>query len=239
MKKVLKVVGILLLVVFVVVAAVFIWQNDNVTAMINGSSESSGEIGSQIDSEREEFKSQIEKYTSNTVTDISAEDEKKLLAGQVSLEEIYEKYNYPVKGYENNETSGNSSIQQSDAKDSASSVDDAVGVGIGKMYALKASYVSKIGELGKSAYSRYMALSENERTSNNKKKIVTDAVNSVAGLEKDCDSEVETILSELEEQLSELGSDSTEIIKTLREAYNDEKSLKKSYYISLLREHGM
>ena len=238
MKKVLKVAGILLLVVIVAVATVFIWQKDNINAMISGSSEGSEEIGAQIDSEREEFKSQIEKYTSNTVTDISAEDEKRLLAGQISLEEIYEKYNYPVKENENNESSQNVS-QQSDEKDSVSSVDNAVGVGIGKMYALKASYVSKIGELGKSAYSRYMALPENERTSNNKKKIVTDAVNSAAGLERDCDSEVETVLSELEEQLSELGSDSTEIIKMLKKAYNDEKTLKKSYYISLIQEHGM
>jgi len=238
MKKVLKVAGILLLVIIVIVATVFVLEKNNITALINGSSASSEEIGTQIDSNRKEFKSQIEKYTSSIVTDISAEDEKKLLTGQVSLEEIYEKYNYPVNEHKDNAATQNGT-EQSGANNSTGSVDDVIGSAVGKMYALKASYVSKIGELEKSVYGQYMALPENQRTTKNKKKIVTETINLASSLEKDCDNEVKIVLSELEEQLSELGSDSTEIIKMLKKAYNDEKTLKKSYYISLIQEHGM
>ena len=57
----------------------------------------------------------------------------------------------------------------------------------------------------------------------------------VAGLEKTCDSEVDKVVTELEKKLKELKGD-LGIIQTIRNAYEEEKELKKSYYLSLYNE---
>jgi hypothetical protein len=57
----------------------------------------------------------------------------------------------------------------------------------------------------------------------------------VANLEKTCDSEVDKVVAELEKKLKELGGD-LEIIQIIKDAYDEEKELKKSYYLSLYNE---
>ena len=54
----------------------------------------------------------------------------------------------------------------------------------------------------------------------------------VASLESQCDKDVESLLSDLRTELEAQGKD-TSIIETLRKAYNEEKSLKKAYYLDV------
>lgn len=56
-----------------------------------------------------------------------------------------------------------------------------------------------------------------------------------ATLESEADSKVESLLSELKSKLVSLGAD-TSIISTMRDSYENEKRLKKSYYLSLFNE---
>jgi hypothetical protein len=53
-------------------------------------------------------------------------------------------------------------------------------------------------------------------------------------MESNCDKEVANVLSVLDAQLKALNGD-TQIITILRDAYENEKAVKKAYYISLYK----
>ena len=55
------------------------------------------------------------------------------------------------------------------------------------------------------------------------------------GLLEQCDAKVETLLSELKTELKTHNAD-TSIINKIRAAYENEKKLKKAYYIKLMDE---
>lgn len=57
----------------------------------------------------------------------------------------------------------------------------------------------------------------------------------VVDLEEKCNNEVYEVISELKTELNKLSGD-TEIINILENAYEEEKELKKSYYLSLYNE---
>ena len=58
-----------------------------------------------------------------------------------------------------------------------------------------------------------------------------DYVGQINSLEAQCDGEVEAIIAQLTKELKDINAD-TSIIKSIRKAYNSEKSLKKAYYIN-------
>ena len=56
-------------------------------------------------------------------------------------------------------------------------------------------------------------------------------ITEIYSLESSCDAEVNTLLDSLKAELTAIGAD-TSIIGTIRSAYNNEKQLKRSYYMS-------
>lgn len=235
MKKYRKVLLISLLVLAAALSSVLIWQRENISALINGMKYSPEEIAIQLDNKREELKTEVEKYTSASIRDLSAEDEEKLLKGQITLEELSEKYNLPldVMKDENTDTLDEIEIVESkDDKGSAKEIDKVISDSVSRMYALKAKYVSKLGELERTVYDEYLKLPKEKQNSSGKKELVTKNLNYVADLEHRCDNEVAEVISKLEKELKRLNGD-TEIINILNDAYKNEKELKKSYYLSL------
>ena len=51
-------------------------------------------------------------------------------------------------------------------------------------------------------------------------------------MELDCDAQVDAALDELRKTLTAQGKD-TAVVETLRQAYENEKSLKKAYYLDV------
>lgn len=103
---------------------------------------------------------------------------------------------------------------------------------VGKMYVLKSQFTGKLEEVKKWVVSEYQKLSAEEKKSMAvKTKIGKEAIARATALEKDCDAQVESILSEISTLLKETGQ-STDLVKQIREAYNEEKQLTKAYYVS-------
>lgn len=227
MKKIIKPLLIILIVLVAAAAGAAFRQRENILALINGTRYSTEDLASQLDSKREDFKTKVEKYTDMPVNDLSAEDEEKLFKGQITVEEIYEKYKLPLNVMKEDTTP-----KSEENSDSTKEADKIIGDGVSRMYALKAKYVSKLGELERTVYSEYSSLPKEQQTDAAKKEIVAKNIGIVSQMEKKCDKEVNDVLTELEEKLKELDA-STEIVKVLKDAYNSEKALKKSYYLSL------
>lgn len=246
MKKLIKILLTILIIIILASAAVVVWQYDNISAILNGLTKSSEDIASEIDKKRDELKIKVEKYTNSSINDLTAEDERKLLRGETSLDEIAEKYNLPIE-YMNDENSDKNNFsttnEDTDSKPASSEtsigdskkIEKEIGDSVSRMYALKAKYVSKLGELEREVIDQYSKLPEAKQNKEGKKKLVMANVDYVAKLEKTCDSEVDKIISSLEKTLKELGGD-LEIIQILKDAYTGEKELKKSYYFSLYND---
>lgn len=241
MKKSIKILLTIILILVLTSAAVVVWHYKNISAVLNGLTKTSEEIASEINKKRDDLKVKVEKYTNSSINDLTAQDERKLLKGEISLDEIAEKYDLPIE-YMNDEDciqkdtptkDENSSVKKSD--DSIKKIEKEIGDSVSCMYALKAKYVNKLGELEREVIDQYSKLPKSKQNKEGKKELVMANVDYVAKLEKTCDSEVDKVIFALEKNLKELGGD-LEIIQILKDAYNDEKELKKSYYMSLYNE---
>jgi len=239
LKKIIKVLLKILCVVFILLGVVVYWQYDNISSVINGMKYSSEDLASQLDSNRNDLKAKVDEYTSKHINDLSAEDEEKLLNGEITIEEISEKYDLPLDVMTDDNSQNNTetpSIEdqnaQSTSDDNKKAIDDAISTGVSRMYALKAKYVSKLGEIERSVHDEYTNLPKEKQNESSKKNIIMKSLNSVAEMEEKCDNEVAVTLSVLETELKKLNGD-TEIVDILKEAYENEKEIKKSYYLSL------
>lgn len=103
---------------------------------------------------------------------------------------------------------------------------------IAKLYVLKSQFTGELGKIEGQIKSEYVALPKEERTPAARKSIAGKYLKTVASLESQCDKDVESLLSDLRTELEAQGKD-TAIIETLRKAYNEEKSLKKAYYLDV------
>ncbi|QSX05267.1 hypothetical protein JYG23_11350 [Sedimentibacter sp. zth1] len=103
-----------------------------------------------------------------------------------------------------------------------------------QMYLVKKQFVNSLSELEEKIYKEYIELPKEDRDFEHKKSIVLKNYNYVSKLEKQCDKTVNEIVNNLEEELEEIKAD-TEIVDAIKKVYENEKALKKAYYISLLK----
>lgn len=254
MNKVKKGLLFVVALLLIVTGTLAFWQRDNLKALYDSQKYSSEELLQQIDSSKEEIKKELEeKYPELQVQDISAEDETKILKGEITLEEVAKKYNLPLEsmlGSDSSQGSVNAATNQQGSTPAESSTngsstaskpssgsassggvqtkeDKVIGDHIGRMYGLKAKYLSKLGALEGQAISEYKSSAGKA----SKKEIGYKYARIGASYEGSCDAEVESVLGSLESELSAMGAD-TSIVTKLRNSYYQEKRAKKAYYIS-------
>lgn len=249
-RAIVKTVLAVIAVMIVLIGMVAVWQYDNIKALYMSRKYSQEDIRDKMTDAKKLAEEELKKRVNIKVTDITPEDEDKIRTGEMSMEEAAEKYNLPVDvmtSQEPDATLGNKDKPNASSGESGTdknapqtpgnsdaevSVDDLVDEHVGLMYALKAKYVAALGKLEKQVRDDYAALSESERNASSKQKIASKYVDYVINLEESCDLEVEEVLKTLEDKLKECNGDS-EIVQILRDAYKQEKELKKSYYLSL------
>lgn len=249
MKKPTKILLTILLIIIASLSILIYWQQGNISAIINALKYSSEDLASRVDQSREKLKTEVEKYTSSPIKDITAEDEQKLLKGEVSIKEIAHKYELPIEYMQDSDednainkenlnvenTNEDISIIETDNKSNEEKIDTVISEGVAKMYALKAKYVNKLGELEREVLKQYSNLPKEKQNKDNKYNLVMKNIDYVAKLEERCNNEVKEVINSLEKELIKLNAN-TEIIQVLKDAYEEEKELKKSYYLSMYNE---
>ena len=103
---------------------------------------------------------------------------------------------------------------------------------IAKLYVLKSRFTGELGSLEKTITETYEALPKEEQVPASRKSIAGQYIKQVSRMELDCDAQVDAALAELRETLTAQGQD-TAVVETLRQAYENEKSLKKAYYLDV------
>ena len=99
------------------------------------------------------------------------------------------------------------------------------------MYVLKSNFESRLGALYEQAKQDYISVPNSQRSAR-KTEVVKKVYSQAVALENECDAQVEAVLKELDSILKQSGGDRS-IVSKIRQSYNDEKSLKKAYYLNL------
>ena len=212
------------------VAAVAVWQRNNIVAVVKMMSHSGDEIAQEMNTNKKKLEDDLKEKNPSIVSDFTAEQEKEIIKGTLSVDDavkdLNERYEGALKEYSLKST-GNS---ETDKK-----ADKLVSDKVIELYSLKAYYLGQLGQLEARVKSEYFALPASKRNLVGKKEIVSKNMGTAMNLLSSCDSKVSSLLGELRSQLKSLGAD-TSVIKTIESAYENEKALKKAYYLKLMGE---
>ena len=103
---------------------------------------------------------------------------------------------------------------------------------VATMYVLQATYEGKLEAIVQEAIDEYTA---GEHTSENRTRIVYSKYDALTKLEQECDQKVADIVSRMRELLKATGQ-SESLADEVQKTYEEEKSLKKAYYIREFQE---
>lgn len=247
MKRWKKVILIILLTILVLIAAFAVWQRENLKALFIYLRSSKADISVQLTENRDHTQEVLSKYGDITVRDFTPEEEAAIINGTLSIEDALAKINKENAGsssFSKTQNSQPSAPEKSDKpattpngiqKNSKPDVTESaiVNTYLGKIYGIKAKFLGKLSGVKSSAKNDFYALPSEKRTSANKKAIIADHVMRCYELENECDAQIETLLSQMKDELVKIGA-STSIIGEIRSTYQNEKSIKKAYYLSML-----
>ena len=227
----LKIFIIVIAIIVIFILGIVFWQKENIKALVDATKYSGEDIESQIEENKESVEKELEQYNVSGLRDFTPEEEEAIRKGTLTVEEAIEKIisesnnNGELKDENLPENNSNVSNIGENGEDKVSQVVSEYTV---RLYSLKATYLGKIGNLidqAKADYKGGMGASA----------LMSKYLSRANSLEKEADSKVNSLLSELEKELNSLGAD-TSIIGTMRKSYESEKTLKKSYYISLFNK---
>lgn len=244
--KVLKAVLIFVLIIVIAAAILIIWQRENIVSAYKGLTLSSEDIASEIADSKSAAEEALSQYDTPVLRDFTLEEEEMIRKGELTVEEAMTRILNEANGSsspqtetgsnEDTEVSGdtegsNSSGSVSGSDSSKVDENTLVGNAVKKMYSLKAYYIGRLGSLEAEMKSEYMALSAEQRNKSAISSILASHMGEVNALQAEADSSVAAVLSDLSAQLSSIGAD-TSIVSTLQTQYQNEKNLRKSYYVS-------
>ena len=229
----------ILLGVVLLIFGIALWQADNINAVINSFKYTQEELSEMINKNQEELNKEVqEKY--NVVDDFSAEDEAKIMSGEMTVEEAVEKKKEEAekKQKENiqNEDKNNTAKQTGTkvSPEAKKKTDAIVSERIIEFYSLKAYYLGQLGQMEAKVKADYAALPKEKRNLVGKQELVSKYMSVATSLLNQCDAKMAQLTAELEKEIKAVGGD-TSIVGTIKKTYENEKNLKKSYYISKLK----
>lgn len=241
-KKSHKALIVVLTILFVLIVGVLILyfsQKENIDAVINAYKYSQDDIQQQIIDSKSDVQDTLEKYDISNLRDFTFEEEEQIRKGQITYEEALNKI-MKESGVADKLTvaSGGNSVNQELKNSSANNINGVPDIRANnndaqsivseyavKLYGLKAYYLGQIGNLADAAKAEY-------KSTKSLTGVAQNYLGQAATLEEQADSAVDSLLTELENKLKDVNAD-TSVVNTMKDAYVNEKNLKKSYYLSL------
>ena len=230
MKKKTKVLLIFLIVMAALILGIGVWQWNNIVAVYKTVTTTQEQLEQEINKNKQKLEEELTKKYSTIVSDFSAEEEKKLIKGEITVEQAVENLN---KRYEKKKNEKALTGKFTNAN--AEKIDELIGDKVIELYSLKAYYLGQLGQMEATVKREYAAMPVEKKNLVGKKELVSKHMNVAIGLMNQCDAKVEKLVSELETELKKLGGD-TSIIKSIKDTYENEKTLKKAQYLKLLNE---
>ena len=109
---------------------------------------------------------------------------------------------------------------------------------VAKVLVLREQYTMALETMYDEARAEYHALPEDQRSKSDLMALARSYISRASDLEKECDGQMDEIVSAMEALLRENGGDMS-LVDTVVYTYANEKSLKKSWYLSELERRGL
>ena len=225
MKKTLKIIGIILLIIAILLAALVIWQRENIIAVYTAMTKNSEEISKEIEkSQKNQYERMQEEYKID-VKPIDAAQTQDLLNGKADPEKLKEEMGITVQ-LKNEGTSPPSS--QANKKEQ---INNLLNKCSAEMYACEIDLMTKLGGMKQAALDKWFAIPKEERKKNKLIQIGLSGLEECYELELSADRKIKEIMAKYKPQLKELGAD-TKVIDDMWKLYCDKKAGQKAYYLN-------
>lgn len=210
-----KVILILLVVLLLTMGGLYLWQRENIHALLKVLTTDSETIAKDLEQTREEHIKQLEEAAQVTVRvqPVTPQQSEDLLSGKVTAEEVQIEMGYDPS-----------------ASETVSGKEDIINQCIAELYAYKAEVMGYLGGIKQWAIDEWNALDKSRRTTAKKAEIANAGIGKCYEYEATVDGRVQEILARYRPKLVEIGEDPTPI-DLLWNQYCDEKEAEKSYYL--------
>lgn len=222
MKK--QIIAFCLLIVILVISYFVYSQFDNIKDLFFSFKYSTDEIETMVSQNNGKLKEQIEELVGESVRPFTEQENSQIENGEITENEVVEK----ILKEELLDKPRKTSQEGKEDKNLSQ-------VYIADLYELKSYYIGLLDSMVDSAVSEYKSLSKEQRTRSKQIDIGTEYAKKALSLEKECDSKVDSLLKKIEQQLKVEGK-STDIVTTLKTAYDSEKRMKMAHYLNMFKK---
>lgn len=205
----------LLVLLAITMAALAIWQRQNIRAVYTFMTEDSETIADDLDQKRSEHQSKIEETAPLTVVPPSTEQSNAILSGATTPESVKAELGI---------------TEQLAKLGNEATAEDLINSCVAELYACKVDIMAELARLKQAAVDQWNAMPKETRTDNARRELGLEILKKCYDLEITVDAQVEEILSRYKVKLTEIGAD-TAILGELWDYYEDEKVDEKSYYM--------
>ena len=234
----------ILVLLAVSLAGLFWWQRDNLKAIHAATQHTSAELEEKLDENQQMIQEAVKAAGEVTVGEISEEDRQAFRDGSMTQEQLVERLTNGGEG-EPREEPANTSRPESDGtpppeppKPAENTYQKELSALIARVYVLREEYTLALDTMYADAKAEYLALPAEKRTKTQLLKMARGYLSRASALEKECDGKMDEIVRAMEKLLRENGGD-LGLVDTVVYTYANEKSLKKSWYMSKMEQKGL
>ena len=234
----------ILVLLAVSLAGLFWWQRDNLKAIHAATQHTSAELEEKLEENQQMIQEAVKAAGEVTVGEITEEDRQAFRDGSMTQEELVERLTNGGEG-EPREEPASTSRPENDGtpppespKPAENTYQKELSALIARVYVLREEYTLALDTMYADAKAEYLALPAEKRTKTHLLKMARGYLSRASALEKECDGKMDEIVRAMEKLLRENDGD-LGLVDTVVYTYANEKSLKKSWYMSKLEQKGL
>ena len=234
----------ILVLLAVSLAGLFWWQRDNLKAIHAATQHTSAELEEKLEENQQMIQEAVKAAGEVTVGEITEEDRQAFRDGSMTQEQLVERLTNGGEG-EPREEPASTSRPESDGtpppespKPAENTYQKELSALIARVYVLREEYTLALDTMYADAKAEYLALPAEKRTKTHLLKMARGYLSRASALEKECDGKMDEIVRAMEKLLRENNGD-LGLVDTVVYTYANEKSLKKSWYMSKLEQKGL
>ena len=234
----------ILVLLAVSLAGLFWWQRDNLKAIHAATQHTSAELEEKLEENQQMIQEAVKAAGEVTVGEITEEDRQAFRDGSMTQEQLVERLTNGGEG-EPREEPASTSRPESDGtpppeppKPAENTYQKELSALIARVYVLREEYTLALDTMYADAKAEYLALPAEKRTKTHLLKMARGYLSRASALEKECDGNMDESVRGMEKLLRENDGD-LGLVDTVVYTYANEKSLKKSWYMSKLEQKGL
>lgn len=253
MRRWMKILCIVLALLAALLAGLYWWQRENLKAVKDAASHSSEELEEKLAENQQQIRDVVDAAPEIVVREVTEEERQALRDGTMTQEELIDRLLDPGEQSDSTVTPGmeetppgedakapaeTPTVPAEQPKPAEDPYQKELSAIIAKVYVLREDFTMALDNMYDEAKAEYIALPAEKRTKSNLMVLASKYLSKATALEKECDKRMHAIVADMEKLIQENNGDMS-LVDTVVYSYANEKSLKKSWYMSKLQEKGL